>query len=814
MIFAIIFATLTRVLKKNLILFLLLFVCATLNAQIVTVRDAESGDPMMMVTIASNNPKAHTTTNMNGQTDISVFKGADTIQIRMLGYEILNMSYAEISASNFKVELKREGLSLGGFTLTANRWVQPKLDVPGKVSTIGSREITFQNPQTAADVLANSGEVFIQKSQGGGGSPMIRGFATNRLLITVDGVRMNTAIFRGGNVQNIISIDPFSIGAAEIFFGPGSVMYGSDAIGGVMGFQTLTPLLALDSATYINGSASTRYSSANNELTGHFDISLGWKKWAFTTSATYFHYDDLKMGSNGPDDYLRTWYVSEFESGDLIKENTDPEVQVPTGYDQFNVLQKIRFKPSRNFDFTYSFIYSETSHYPRYDRLVRTKNGLPRSGEWSYGPQKWMMNVLNITHLGDSSLYDELSIRLAHQFFEESRIDRDYQDVMRNTRIEQVQAYSLNIDFNKRYDSRKHLFYGAEVVFNDVTSTGEFKDIFSGSVSPAPSRYPQSVWASYGAYVTYQLKATEKIILQSGARYNYFTIDAEFDTTFFPLPFSSATLNSGALTGSLGMVINPNEQWSIGINASTGFRSPNVDDMGKIFDSEPGAVVVPNPDLKAEYAYNAELDIAKLLGENVKIDAIAYYTILNNALVRRNYILNGQDSIMYNGEMSQVQAVQNAAKAVVYGIQAGIDFEFVKGFKIESKLSYQIGEEELDDGTISPSRHAAPMFGSTHFVYSSNKLKLDLYAIYVAERPFSEMPVGEIGKDYLYALNSDGNPYAPSWYTLNFKSMYKPNAFLTITTGVENITDQRYRPYSSGIAAPGRNFIISLRASF
>src|SRR5690606_22275722 len=98
-------------------------------------------------------------------------------------------------------------------------------------------------PQTAADMLAGSGEVFVQKSQLGGGSPMIRGFATNRLLYAVDGVRMNTAIFRAGNLQNVINLDPFATESVEVIFGPGSVMYGRDAIGGVMSFQTLMPRL-------------------------------------------------------------------------------------------------------------------------------------------------------------------------------------------------------------------------------------------------------------------------------------------------------------------------------------------------------------------------------------------------------------------------------------------------------------------------------------------------------------------------------------------------------------------------------------------
>ena len=161
---------------------------------------------------------------------------------------------------------------------------QSSSSVPSKIVAISSEEIALQNPQTAADLLGISGNVFIQKSQQGGGSPMIRGFATNRLVYTIDGVRMNTAIYRGGNLQNVISLDPFTIEHAEVLFGPGSVIYGSDAIGGVMSFQTLTPQFSLDDKPFFTGKVVTRTASANNEKTAHLDVNAGWKKWVFITS--------------------------------------------------------------------------------------------------------------------------------------------------------------------------------------------------------------------------------------------------------------------------------------------------------------------------------------------------------------------------------------------------------------------------------------------------------------------------------------------------------------------------------------------------
>jgi len=802
--------------KKTLLLGLLWCAGSLGYAQILTVKDRDSGQPLEAVTVYSAAPKAQRMTNGIGQADLSAFRGSERIEIRLIGYEAAAFRFSELEHAGFVVYLSSVGLSLGReVVVSATRWNQSKREVPAKISQISARTVALQNPQTAADMLGGSGEVFIQKSQQGGGSPMIRGFSTNRVLLTVDGVRMNTAIFRSGNLQNVIALDPFAIENTEVFFGPGSVIYGSDAIGGAMNFQTLTPLFAEEDKTRVGGKAAARTASANNERAGHFDLGVGWQKWAMVTSVSHQTFGDLRMGTHGPEEYLRPFSVQRQGGTDIVVANDDPLVQRPTGYSQISMMQKLRYQPNEKWDFNYGFHYSTTTDYSRYDRLLRMRNnGLPHSAEWLYGPQVWGMNNLNVAHTATNRLFDGMTLRVAQQFFEESRIDRDFNDPIRRSRVEKVQAYSANLDFYKAVGERQKWFYGVEAIYNDVRSTGTDKNIFTGVVVPGPARYPKSDWASYAAFATYQYRVSEKLLLQAGGRYSQFVLNAVFDTTFFPLPVARANLNKGALTGSVGLVYDPSESWSLAANASTGFRAPNVDDMGKLFDSEPGAVMVPNPNLSAEYAYNVEFDIAKVFGKRVKVDVTGYYTVLQNALVRRTATLNGLDSIVYAGELSQVLAIKNAANATVYGLQASVEAKLAGGFGISSQVNFQNGEEELDDGTTSPLRHAAPWFGATHLTYTAPRLSLDFYAMYNGEVPFSEMPQEERGKDFIYAMDTDGNPYSPSWYTLNFKAMYQFSENWSVSGGVENLTDQRYRPYSSGLVAAGRNFILALRANF
>jgi hemoglobin/transferrin/lactoferrin receptor protein len=784
-------------------------------SQILSVFDEDNGLPIEYATIISNNPRVVTTTNRKGQADISAFNGAEHIEIRMIGYTTLVTNYAELEFDRWRAFLKSDNLSLETVVVSATRTFEPKSDIPVKVTTISPREVKLQNPQTAADLLGTTGEVFIQKSQQGGGSPMIRGFATNRVLLAVDGVRMNTAIFRSGNVQNVISIDPFTIENTEIIFGPGSVLYGSDAIGGVMSFYTKDAELSIDDKPLFGANATVRGASANREFTGHVDVNMGWRKWALRMSITTSNYGDLTMGKQGPDEYLRNWYVKRINNTDSIVANDDPRLQVPSGFSVNSGLAKIRFRPNQRWDFNYTFNYSATTNYDRYDRLIETRNGTPRNAEWYYGPQIWMFNLFNMTHVAAGGIYDEMNVRLAYQHFEESRNDRRLNSTNLRQRTELVDAYSANLDFIKAV-GRQTFFYGAEAIFNEVNSNGKEKDITTGVTNPAAARYPNSTWASYAAYLTYQIKFSEKLLLQAGARYNQFLLHANFSNNadFYPLPFETARINTGALTGSLGMDYRPVKDLTIGAHVSTGFRSPNVDDIGKVFDSEPGAVVVPNPDLQAEYATNLEVDIAKRFKNAFKVDVAGFYTILQNAMVRLPYTLSGQDSITYDGEQSQVQAIQNASQATVYGVQVGLDVNLPAGFDIRSKFSWQRGEERLADGSTARLRHAAPWFGLTGLRYNYKLLTVDLYANYSGEVSFDNLPPSEQAKPHIYAVDENGNPYSPRWYSLNVKALIRISNQFNVSAGVENITNQRYRTYSSGQVAPGVNVILAINASF
>lgn len=705
--------------------------------------------------------------------------------------------------------------TLGEIVISVNKWEQKLNEVPNKIVKVNKFDILRNNPQTAADLLSQTGAVFVQKSQLGGGSPMIRGFATNRVLLVIDGVRMNNAIYRSGNLQNIISIDALSTETAEVIFGPGSLIYGSDAIGGVMDFHTLDARFSKDKKMLVKGSVLGRYSTANRENTVHADINLGWKKWSVLSSFSFSKFDDLKMGKNGgQDSYLRPEYVERVNNTDNIVQNSDPRIQRFSGYDQTNFLQKIRFKPNENWDLQYSFTYAKTGDAPRYDRLIQYRSGALRFAEWNYGPMKWNMHNLQILHTKKTNIYDDARLTIAYQDYEESRIDRTRANNNRNRQVELVDAISANWDATKTV-GKGEIFYGVEYVHNKVGSFGERTNISTNIVTPMVSRYPDgSTWSTAGIYGSYKVNIHPKVTLTTGLRYSYNTLNASFDTTFIKFPYKDAEIKDGALTGNAGLVFRPVDGWQLNGNISTGYRMPNVDDIGKLFESVPGNVSVPNPDLTPEYAWNFELGIIKTIPNKFRIELNGFHTILNNAIVRRFSTFNGQDSILFNGILSQVEALQNVGKATVTGFQVSSEFFFTRAFSLQTHANWITGKETDDSKNEQvPLRHAPPFYGSTALRYKIDKLFIEALAQYNSKIENKDLAPSEQTKTDIYAKDANGKPYSPGWYTLGLKASYQIVKNLQVTAGWENINNQRYRPYSSGIVAAGSNFILSLRAS-
>lgn len=802
--------------KTTLWLFILSILTARgLLAQQVKVIDKTTLQPIEEVYIYNNSRNKVVSTNFEGRANLQKFSLGDTLTFQHPAFQRLSITLRKIIQNNYLVKLAERSVVMDEIFVSASKRAQEITDIPQKIERIDQEQILFNNPQTAADLLQNSSKVFVQKSQLGGGSPMIRGFAANSVLIAVDGIRINNAIFRGGNLQNVISIDPYALESTEVLFGPGSIIYGSDALGGVMNFRTKSPELSFaEGKTISHLNTMANFSSANNGLTFHVDAGMGFEKWGVLTSITYSKFGDLRSGGNFYDDFpdfgKREEYVIRRNATDVVVENDDVTLQRFSGYKQLNLMQKFRYKISNKWKATYGFHYATTGDIPRYDRLIERENGDTGqfvSAEWYYGPQIWMMNSLNVEHFAQSTLFDKVSGTFTQQWFQESRNDRDFRSTQLRNREENVHVYITSLDFDKYFNENKELFYGLEGIYNYVASEATETNINTGTKTATATRYPDggSDYTQLAAYAKYKQDLAANLTIIAGSRYSHILLNADFgEGTFYDFPFENIELNTGALSGSLGLTYRPWNNLQFNLKAATGFRAPNVDDVAKVFDSEPGTVIVPNPNLKPEHSYNLDFSIIKDFNESARLEINTYYTWLKNAMVRGDFQFAGQDSIIYDGVLSKVEAMVNSGQAYIYGASIGFSAELNPNFGLNSVLTYTNGR---DISNNEPLRHVAPIFGMAGITYKAEKIRIKAYTEFNGKKDISDFSPSERSKTHLYTPEG-----TPAWATFNMRASWQINPEIQINAGVENIFDQHYRPYSSGISAPGINFTLTLRA--
>mgnify|MGYP000111679484 FL=1 len=686
-------------------------------------------------------------------------------------------------------------------------------------------KVLLQQQANTADILTASGQVFVQKSQAGGGSPVVRGFEASRVLLMVDGVRMNSAIFRAGHLQNIITVDNMILDRVEIIYGPSSTLYGSDALGGVVNLFTKQPQLFKSNITSkkaawnVDGNLVYRYGNGQNEQRQHIDINIANNKWAYLTSFTNSSFGDLRQGnkrsSTYPDFGKRFFYVARENNIDVVKDNSaSVNIQKLSGYNQTDLLQKLMYQPNENTTHILNVQISNSSNINRYDRLTETSKGLPVYSEWYYGPQVRNMIGYKLTKSNLNGYFQKLTTNVNYQHLEESRMSRRFKSNDKEYRFEAVDMVGLNMDLLHQGKSGT-LNIGVESYYNNVGSTAYSNNIATNVRSSIATRYSDGPtnMANYALYAQHTQFLKGNWVLNTGLRLNSVQLNANFkDTALMHFPFTDANQDNTAITGNIGMAYNGAAGLRVSFGASSGFRAPNVDDLTKVFDTRSGYVVVPNKDLKPEYTYNTELNVSKTTS-TYSIGASLFYTWFKNALVVDKFKWNNASSILYQGIMSDVYATQNKAKAIVYGFNVNGSANLTPNTILAATYTYTKGnytnQKPIGLNTALPLDHIPPSYGRIGLKQELKKFSAEIFTVFNGWKRIED-----------YNLNGEDNEiYAtkegmPAWQIWNINTSYQPTKKLNLSFQIENIADLNYRYFASGISALGRNYVVQARYSF
>jgi hemoglobin/transferrin/lactoferrin receptor protein len=437
-------------------------------------------------------------------------------------------------------------------------------------------------------------------------------------------------------------------------------------------------------------------------------------------------------------------------------------------------------------------------------------NGVLKSAQWYYGPQKRAMAAYDGNKNNAASFFQKKHVGINFQRIEESRHNRNFGSSNLAHRTEKVKVMGVNIDYERQAGDHT-IRWGAEQQTNMLVSAAERENIVTGARQALDTRYPDgnNSMLSSAAFGSHTWHINDKFTFTDGLRLGYVTLRSAFeDTSFFHLPFKEVAQNNFVYSGSAGLIHTPTAKWKLSALVATGFRAPNVDDLAKVFESVPGSLIVPNSNLKPEKTINTEIGITKVFGSNTIWENALYYTQYIDAIVTAATTYNGADSVMYDGEMSRVLANQNQGTAYICGLSSGIRSKLSRYLLLSANVNYTYGRINTDT-TAYPLDHISPLTFSTRLSYSRNRAGADFFINYNGAKQL---------KDY-YRNGEDNEQYAtatgmPAWMTLNLRISYKVHKHIVLQAGVDNILDTQYRVFASGINAAGRNIFGTVRFSY
>jgi hemoglobin/transferrin/lactoferrin receptor protein len=817
---------------KRVLTVLIAIYSITSFGQIIKIIDDETHFPIEGVAIYNKKLTISIVTDEKGLADISEFSSKDIILMSHVAYTLLNTSIADIKNKKNQIMLVKKTAYLDEVVLSVFKNKEKTTRIAEEIVVLTKEDIKKESPQTTADLLASVPGIKVQKSQFGGGSPVLRGMESNRVLLVVDGVRMNNAIYRKGHLQNSITISPSLLERTEIVFGPSSVIYGSDALGGVIHYYTKTPKTS--TKTIVNSEFYTRFGTVNNEVTTNVSFEVSTKKWASFTNVSYSSFGDLQMGKNrshGFKDWGLVSHFSENIDANYVASptiNSDPTIQRNTGYDQKDILQKIYIPISKKVDLTVNLQYSTSSNIPRFDRLTELKSGLLKFAEWYYGPQERFLASTQLDINPEKNWLESGTFIMAFQNIKESRVQRKFGDLQKLYRNENVDVYSINGDFTipLTKEKNRNLSYGFELAYNDVSSITDGKTIAvssnkvvgTSSTFKVQSRFPDggSSYTTSAVYTDYRQDLNPKSTLSTGIRLTNTKLNATWiDQSFIVLPTTEIELNNTAVTATIGYVYKPIRDWQINSVISSGFRSPNIDDVAKIREKS-GKVTIQNIALKPEFAYNAEIGVLKFFNDRrFSLGFNTYYTLLDN------YITREEDgtTIMYDGELGDVVKNVNKGRAYITGYTANYYGKLNYRWKTSGFITYTKGRTFDTD---EPMSSIPPLFGKFEVSFKANNIELSVNYRFNSKKDIKDYNISEGIDNHVETpiVNSsateDVDKYfgTPSWSTFGLNGKYSVNPNFSVQGSVTNVFDEHYKEFASGISAPGRNFSVSIHAIF
>lgn len=621
------------------------------------------------------------------------------------------------------------------------------------ITNIDHDKLTKGTARTVPEALTGATGVFIQKTNHGGGSPFIRGLTGNQNLMLIDGIRLNNATFRYGPNQYLATIDPLITDRIEVVRGSGSVLHGSDAIGGVVQLFTRNPEFS-DHGFKAGGSVMAKWMSQDMEKTGRGEIRLASEKVAFLGGFTYNNFGDIVAGKN------------------IGK-------QVPTGYTAYSGDGKFRVALSKDNELILAYQYLRQNDVPRYDKIITSHE------KFHFDPQIRQLGYLRLQTANTNQLINKINFVVFFGQSAETRLlqIRDREKITKEQDIVNTMGAFIEIlsQLSKNWTSSSGFDYYYDKVGSKKTEE------LNGNIIHQRGYYPDgSISKSMAFYTSHNYKI-KKFIFGAGGRLNAHKVMVEDDlfgdVNNKPLAF--------VWNSSIGYSIS-HRHFVIGSLYSS-FRSPNINDLSS-FGSFNHGFEVPNLYLKPEKSFTYELGYKTNLGR-FSGSMFLFQNNLSNLIQRIPAKWNGQDTI----EFERVYRKENFAEAFVRGFEVEAVYEILPKLIIDANLTYTYGQNITAD---EPMARIPPIFGLLSINYSFPS-GLWIKADYLTAGKQNRLSRSDINDSRIPDGGTSG------WNVINLRLGYQQK-WLVVSLGLNNLFNEAYRTHGSGVDSYGRNLQINL----
>jgi len=644
---------------------------------------------------------------------------------------------------------------LAEVVISANRFNSLDINTPEAIRLLSAGSVQEFQLRTSPEALLITPGVFVQKTNHGGGSPFLRGLTGNQTLLLIDGIRLSNSIMRYGPNQYFNTIDVFSIGKMEILRGSGSVQYGSDALGGTI--QAFSHELMNTEQSEWTGNVITRIASQNIEKSLHSGIKYSNKNAVVRAGIT-----------------LRNF-------GDIVGGDTTGK-QDPSGYSEqdFDFKGKIILSPRTSVTMAYQNVYQKD--IPIYHKIELEDYAVNKTD-----PQKRQLAYIRLNQKLEAGILRSAIFTASYQQTKEGRESRkNGSDILRNE-YDKVRSFGFSAE---AIVSGKDFWSGniGVEVYNDlVNSNRTDTDLLTENSTEKRGLYPDgSTMTSLAAFTVHSFDIL-KWNITAGARFNSFTINVE-DEVLGPVK-----LTPSAIVGNLAFLRKLDTKSNLFVSFSTGFRTPNIDDLGTLgivdFRYE-----VPNYDLKPESSFQYQAGY-KYLGEKLRGELFIYRNELYNLITR---VREGDQMI----DGYPVYQKENSERAYIQGIETAWDLTFSRSLILYGSFTYTFGQNVTKN---EPVRRIPPLFGRIALDYKLKKLWLNLEWLAAANQ------------DRLAQGDKDDNRIpeggTPGWNIFNINSGYNWQ-FFSIDLSLKNLFNIDYRYHGSGINGYGRSLWLSLEVYF